>query len=98
MYCDQCDDKSDATIVSNETTRTDLYTLTIIICIKSSWCYKGIITCLGPVFFIQKCVIKRHPEVLMLLLKRFEFDYRYMTYVKINRTVDVPCTLQIPEV
>ncbi|XP_044039294.1 uncharacterized protein LOC122869929 isoform X2 [Siniperca chuatsi] len=44
-----------------------------------------------------KCVIKHHPEVLMLLLKRFEFDYRYMTYVKINCTVDVPCTLQIPE-
>ncbi|XP_035849370.1 probable ubiquitin carboxyl-terminal hydrolase creB isoform X1 [Sander lucioperca] len=44
-----------------------------------------------------KCVIKHHPEVLMLLLKRFEFDYRYMTYVKINRTVDVPHTLQIPE-
>ncbi|XP_037615327.1 ubiquitin carboxyl-terminal hydrolase 5-like [Sebastes umbrosus] len=44
-----------------------------------------------------KCVIKRHPEVLMLLLKRFEFDYSYMRYVKNNRTVDVPCTLQIPE-
>ncbi|XP_039677228.1 probable ubiquitin carboxyl-terminal hydrolase creB isoform X2 [Perca fluviatilis] len=44
-----------------------------------------------------KCLIKHHPEVLMLLLKRFEFDYRYMTYVKINRTVDIPYTLQIPE-
>ncbi|XP_073331170.1 uncharacterized protein [Pagrus major] len=44
-----------------------------------------------------KCVMKHHPEVLMLLLKRFDFDYRYMTYVKINQTVDVPCTLQIPE-
>ncbi|XP_037615317.1 ubiquitin carboxyl-terminal hydrolase 12-like isoform X7 [Sebastes umbrosus] len=44
-----------------------------------------------------KCVIKRHPEVLMLLLKRFEFDYSYMRYVKNNHTVDVPCTLQIPE-
>lgn len=47
---------------------------------------------------MQKCVIKHHPEVLMLLLKRFEFDYRYMTYVKSNRTVDVPSTLEIPEV
>ncbi|KAM6894908.1 uncharacterized protein PEZ65_022504 isoform 2-T2 [Lycodopsis pacificus] len=45
----------------------------------------------------MKCVIKHHPEVLMLLLKRFEFDYRYMAYVKNNCTVDVPCTLQIPE-
>lgn len=42
--------------------------------------------------------MKRHPEVLMLLLKRFEFDYRYMTYVKNNSTVEVPRTLQIPEV
>ncbi|XP_068584422.1 uncharacterized protein [Cebidichthys violaceus] len=45
----------------------------------------------------MKCVIKHHPEVLMLLLKRFEFDYRYMSYVKNNCTVAVPCTLQIPE-
>ncbi|XP_075948756.1 uncharacterized protein LOC142950945 isoform X2 [Anarhichas minor] len=45
----------------------------------------------------MKCVIKHHPEVLMLLLKRFEFDYRYMAYVKNNCTVHVPCTLQIPE-
>ncbi|XP_070849894.1 ubiquitin carboxyl-terminal hydrolase 48-like [Chaetodon trifascialis] len=44
-----------------------------------------------------ECVMKRHPEVLMLLLKRFDFDYRYMTYVKINHTVNVPSTLQIPE-
>ncbi|XP_070786212.1 uncharacterized protein [Enoplosus armatus] len=44
-----------------------------------------------------KCVITKHPEVLMLLLKRFEFDYSYMTYVKNNCSVDVPCTLQIPE-
>ncbi|XP_029310231.1 uncharacterized protein LOC115023417 [Cottoperca gobio] len=43
------------------------------------------------------CVIKHHPEVLMLLLKRFEFDYSYMTYVKINCPVEVPRTLQIPE-
>ena len=34
----------------------------------------------------------------MLLLKRFEFDYRYMTYVKVNCNVDVPSTLQISEV
>lgn len=34
----------------------------------------------------------------MLLLKRFEFDYGYISHVKINCTVDVCCTLQIPEV
>ncbi|KAM8748251.1 uncharacterized protein AB9X84_015991 [Acanthopagrus schlegelii] len=44
-----------------------------------------------------QCVMKHHPDVLMLLLKRFDFDYSNMTYVKINQTVDVPRTLQIPE-
>lgn len=42
--------------------------------------------------------MKHHPEVLMLLLKRFEFDYSYMTYVKKDCAVNVPHTLQIPEV
>ncbi|XP_055012333.1 uncharacterized protein LOC110171992 isoform X2 [Boleophthalmus pectinirostris] len=41
------------------------------------------------------CEMKDHPEVLVLLLKRFEFDYRYMTYVKNNQPVNVPQTLQI---
>lgn len=49
-------------------------------------------------FFTQTCVMKHHPEVLMLLLKRFEFDYHWMTNVKINCPVDIACTLQIPEV
>ncbi|XP_039465637.1 probable ubiquitin carboxyl-terminal hydrolase 5 isoform X2 [Oreochromis aureus] len=42
-------------------------------------------------------VIKYHPDVLCLLLKRFEFNYNYMSYIKINCDVDVPYTLQIPE-
>lgn len=40
--------------------------------------------------------MKAHPDVLLLLLKRFEFDYSFMTYVKNNCTVDVPLRLQIP--
>ncbi|KAF6724466.1 Ubiquitin carboxyl-terminal hydrolase 64E [Oryzias melastigma] len=44
-----------------------------------------------------KYVVKHHPEVLILLLKRFDFSYRYMTYVKINDRVDVATTLKIPE-
>ncbi|XP_035005083.2 ubiquitin carboxyl-terminal hydrolase 48-like isoform X2 [Hippoglossus stenolepis] len=43
------------------------------------------------------CVMKHHPEVLTLMLKRFDFDYRYMSYVKNNRVVVVPSSLQIPE-
>ncbi|KAK5858708.1 hypothetical protein PBY51_002829 [Eleginops maclovinus] len=53
--------------------------------------------CDGKSDATTKCVIEHPPEVLMLLLKRFEFDYYSMTYVKINCTVDVPCSLQIPE-
>ncbi|XP_036072500.1 ubiquitin carboxyl-terminal hydrolase 47 [Oryzias melastigma] len=44
-----------------------------------------------------KYVVKHHPEVLILLLKRFDFSYRYMKYVKINDRVDVATTLKIPE-
>ncbi|KAI3376356.1 hypothetical protein L3Q82_016840 [Scortum barcoo] len=44
-----------------------------------------------------KCEIKHHPDVLVLLLKRFEFNYDYMTYVKNNCPVDVPRSLQIPQ-
>ncbi|XP_034532016.1 uncharacterized protein LOC117807073 isoform X2 [Notolabrus celidotus] len=43
------------------------------------------------------CVIKDHPEVLMLLLKRFELDYYSRTYFKNNLTVHIPRILQIPE-
>ncbi|KAL4006888.1 nucleoside diphosphate-linked moiety X motif 19, mitochondrial [Sarotherodon galilaeus] len=42
-------------------------------------------------------VIKHHPDVLCLLLKRFEFNYECMSYIKINCFVEVPETLQIPE-
>ncbi|XP_039899491.1 uncharacterized protein LOC120740976 isoform X6 [Simochromis diagramma] len=58
IYCEQCDDKVDATM-------TD--------------------------------VIKHHPDVLCLLLKRFEFNYNYMSNIKINSYVEVPETLQVPE-
>ncbi|XP_028998563.1 dentin sialophosphoprotein-like isoform X2 [Betta splendens] len=58
MYCEECDDKVDATVT---------------------------------------CEVKHHPEVLVLLLKRFDFDYRYMRYVKNNRAVIVPVTLNLPE-
>ncbi|XP_072315046.1 uncharacterized protein [Eucyclogobius newberryi] len=44
---------------------------------------------------VLDCGVKHHPEVLVLLLKRFEFDYKYMTYVKVKQLVNVPNTLQI---
>lgn len=48
--------------------------------------------------FTQGCVMQRYPKVLMLLLKRFMFDYSSWMNVKNNRPVDIPCTLQIPNV
>ncbi|KAG7259463.1 hypothetical protein CRUP_015107 [Coryphaenoides rupestris] len=44
-----------------------------------------------------ECQLDKHPEVLVLLLKRFEFDYNLMGYVKNNRPVDVPLTIEIPQ-
>ncbi|KAF7230213.1 uncharacterized protein [Nothobranchius furzeri] len=44
-----------------------------------------------------ECVIERHPEVLMLLLKRFEFNYHQMSYVKNRCVVEVPLTVEIPQ-
>ncbi|XP_045577711.1 ubiquitin carboxyl-terminal hydrolase 26 [Salmo salar] len=41
-----------------------------------------------------ECKMEYHPEILTLLLKRFEFDYYSMSYVKINCYVDVPHTLK----
>jgi len=48
------------------------------------------------VCFHQKFEMKHHPEVLMLMLKRFKFDYSYMKYVKMNQSVRIPYKLQIP--
>ncbi|KAM4536282.1 ubiquitin carboxyl-terminal hydrolase 2-like [Odontesthes bonariensis] len=44
----------------------------------------------------MKFEIKHQPEVLMLMLKRFKFDYGYMNYVKMNHSVRIPYKLQIP--
>ncbi|KAJ8008439.1 hypothetical protein DPEC_G00104830 [Dallia pectoralis] len=44
-----------------------------------------------------ECRMEVYPDILTLLLKRFEFDYYTMTYVKINRSVEVPHTLQTEE-
>ncbi|XP_014062486.1 ubiquitin carboxyl-terminal hydrolase 7 isoform X2 [Salmo salar] len=38
--------------------------------------------------------MKDYPEILTLLLKRFQFDYNRMDYVKIDCYVEVPYTLQ----
>ncbi|XP_028419738.1 ubiquitin carboxyl-terminal hydrolase 48-like isoform X2 [Perca flavescens] len=39
------------------------------------------------------CEITHHPEILTLLLKRFNFDYKRRCYVKLHCNVDVPQTL-----
>ncbi|XP_047446924.1 ubiquitin carboxyl-terminal hydrolase 19-like [Mugil cephalus] len=54
-------------------------------------------TCDDKNYATTQYVIRNHPEVLMLLLKRFEFNYYYMKYFKIDRVVAVPYSLQIPE-
>ncbi|XP_029941735.1 ubiquitin carboxyl-terminal hydrolase 47-like isoform X3 [Salarias fasciatus] len=44
-----------------------------------------------------ECEMKHHPDILTLLLKRFQFDYHYMSYTKNNCAVDVPYTLEVPQ-
>ncbi|XP_019899044.2 ubiquitin carboxyl-terminal hydrolase 47 isoform X2 [Esox lucius] len=58
MYCDQCEERTHATIAGE---------------------------------------MVEPPEILTLLLKRFEFDYRRRSYVKKDCSVDVPHTLQIKD-
>ncbi|XP_012723145.3 ubiquitin carboxyl-terminal hydrolase 26 isoform X2 [Fundulus heteroclitus] len=53
--------------------------------------------CDAKVDATTKYVITHHPDVLLLLLKRFDFSYKYMSYIKINCDVDIPHTLKIPE-
>nr|XP_043878032.1 ubiquitin carboxyl-terminal hydrolase 7-like isoform X1 [Solea senegalensis] len=43
------------------------------------------------------CQMKHHPEVLTLLLKRFDYDYSCRRHVKNDCIVDVPFVLQIPK-
>ncbi|XP_014852968.1 PREDICTED: uncharacterized protein LOC106924015 [Poecilia mexicana] len=45
----------------------------------------------------RKYVITQHPDVLLLMLKRFDFSYQFMSYIKIHCKADVPHTIRIPE-
>lgn len=84
LYCDKCSQKSDASTVSLNCVSVNMVNYLLKVTVFP--------------FVLQRCFITRHPEVLMLLLKRFEFNYSCMSYVKNDRVVDVPHTINIPEV
>lgn len=42
---------------------------------------------------VQECQMEESPQILTLLLKRFDFDYRTMSHVKSQRCVGVPPVL-----
>ncbi|XP_030193433.1 ubiquitin carboxyl-terminal hydrolase creB-like [Gadus morhua] len=44
-----------------------------------------------------ECAVELYPEVLVLLLKRFEFSYYEMDYVKNDCPVDVPLDIEMPK-
>ncbi|XP_023201533.1 ubiquitin carboxyl-terminal hydrolase 47-like [Xiphophorus maculatus] len=44
-----------------------------------------------------KYKLQHHPEILILLLKRFEYNYSHMSYSKDSRPVDVCYTINLPE-
>ncbi|XP_043953187.1 probable ubiquitin carboxyl-terminal hydrolase creB isoform X3 [Gambusia affinis] len=54
-------------------------------------------TCDAKVDANRKYVITHHPDVLILMLKRFDFSYQWMSYIKIHCNADVPHTIRIPE-
>ncbi|XP_032439409.1 ubiquitin carboxyl-terminal hydrolase 17-like protein C isoform X1 [Xiphophorus hellerii] len=53
--------------------------------------------CDAKVDATREYVITRHPDVLLLMLKRFDFSYQWMSYIKIHCIADVPHTIRIPE-
>ncbi|XP_056432118.1 uncharacterized protein LOC130370382 [Gadus chalcogrammus] len=44
-----------------------------------------------------ECEVELYPKVLVLLLKRFEFSYYIMDYVKNDCPVDVPLNIEMPK-
>ncbi|KAM8747849.1 uncharacterized protein AB9X84_015732 isoform 2-T2 [Acanthopagrus schlegelii] len=43
----------------------------------------------------SRCEMVEAPQILILLLKRFDFDYITRSHFKSNRCVEVPCELQL---
>ena len=46
---------------------------------------------------LKRCCIKRMPNVLFLVLKRFEFNFDTMTKFKINDYIEFPMELDMTE-
>lgn len=52
-------------------------------------------SCIFSDFVLQKCEVTQKPKILTLLLKRFTFDNRCRSYVKLHSRVDVPLNLHV---
>lgn len=46
---------------------------------------------------LKRCCLKRMPNVLILVLKRFEFDFDTMTKIKVNEYCEFPTELNMKE-
>jgi len=46
---------------------------------------------------LKRCCIKRMPNILILVLKRFEFNFDTMTKFKINDYCEFPMTLDMSD-
>lgn len=53
--------------------------------------------CEKKVNTLKRCCIKRMPNVLFLVLKRFEFDYDEMRKIKVNDYCEFPMSLNMSE-
>lgn len=83
MYCDRCDQKTPTETVSICIVLNDVNCITFA---TQQFCM---------FVHIQWSEMDECPTVLTLHLKRFDFDYNQMRYVKNSCTLDVPLSLDI---
>ncbi len=65
---------------------------TLYVCLQYCWTKSVVFNDLPHV--IQGCEMVKSPQILILLLKRFDFDFHTMSHFKSDCCVEVPCALQ----
>lgn len=93
-YCNECNKKTEATYVSFKI-KTNCRQVTFYTGIEWKGCMLVYIVFNSVSCVIQGCEMVKSPQILTLLLKRFDFDYNTMSHFKSQCCVDVPLTLQI---
>ena len=96
MYCDECDQDSDATAVSSALMMksgplshwSPITVLYVSVRLKDS--VRDDVSCV-----VQRCEMVEAPQILILLLKRFDLDRNTRSHFKSHCCVKVPGELQL---